>query len=106
MKTTEYSHEIKLICTSDCRFYRLNGRRRTLDLGWWLHDVEDINARTFDTATTIAFAKRTDNTDNILDLLTYMPKVLEMYGEYIVNMGVLQYQAASEIDVPEHNSCF
>ena len=49
---------------------------------------------------------RTDNTDNILDLLTYMPKVLEMYGEYIVNMGVLQYQAASEIDVPEHNSCF
>lgn len=34
-----------------------------------------------------------DNTDNILDLLTYAPKVLELYGEFVQSMDVLVQQA-------------
>jgi hypothetical protein len=40
-----------------------------------------------------------DNIDDVLDLLTYAPKVLEMYGEYVVSMNVLVQQAGSSIEV-------
>lgn len=49
---------------------------------------------------------KTDNTDNLLDLLCYAPRVLELFGEYIVNMTIIQQQEMGAVQVPEHNSCF
>jgi hypothetical protein len=47
-----------------------------------------------------------NNTDDILDLLCYAPKVLEMYEEYVVNNGILVEQEIGSLDLIEHNSCF
>lgn len=47
-----------------------------------------------------------DNIDGILDLLTYAPRVIELYAEYIVSMDVIQTQEFEAIEVLEHNSCF
>ena len=49
---------------------------------------------------------KTDNVDDVLDLLCYAPKVIEMYGEFIVNMSILQEQELASTEVPDHNSCF
>lgn len=51
-------------------------------------------------------AMRRDNTDGILDLLTYAPRVIEMYGEFIVSMQIIQSQEFNNIPVLEHNSPF
>ena len=49
---------------------------------------------------------RTDNTDDILDLLTYAAKTIEMYGEYIVNTEILEAQTFNSIPVlPEGANC-
>jgi hypothetical protein len=40
-----------------------------------------------------------DNTDNVLDLLTYAHKVIELYGEYIISMLALQIQEVGQIKV-------
>lgn len=42
---------------------------------------------------------RRDNTDNILDLLTYSPKVLEQFGEFIIVNNVLIQQLTDDIPV-------
>lgn len=42
---------------------------------------------------------RTDNTDNILDILTYAPRVLQTFGEFIVSMQVIQQQEFDMIPV-------
>lgn len=42
---------------------------------------------------------KTDNVDDVLDLLTYAPKVLEMYGEYVVAMNIYQQQEMDAIPV-------
>jgi len=49
-----------------------------------------------------------DNVDDVLDLLTYANKVIEMYGEYVVNMGQLLHPDYDGIEVlpPEMNNCF
>lgn len=47
-----------------------------------------------------------DNTDDILDVVTYAPKVLELYGEYLVSLGVIDSQEFAEIEVPEFNTPF
>jgi hypothetical protein len=51
---------------------------------------------------------RRDNTDDILDLLAYSPKVLEMYGEFVVSMNVLINDENRNIEVlpPERNCAF
>ena len=49
---------------------------------------------------------RRDNTDDILDLLTYMPKVVELYGAYIVSMGVIEDQEHLAAKVLENNAAF
>lgn len=49
---------------------------------------------------------KTDNTDNMLDLLCYAPKVLELYGEFVVNMSIIQEQEHGATPVPDFNSCF
>lgn len=51
---------------------------------------------------------RTDNTDDILDLLCYAPKVLEFYGEYVVSMSIIQSQEYTDVKVlgVDDNCCF
>lgn len=49
---------------------------------------------------------RTDNTDNILDLLCYAPKTIEMYGEYVVNTSIIESENYNSVPVLLHNSPF
>lgn len=47
-----------------------------------------------------------DNTDGLLDLLTYAPRVLGEHGEFVVTCNIIDQQDFEAIEVPEHNSCF
>lgn len=47
-----------------------------------------------------------DNTDGLLDLLTYAPKVIEEFGEYIVAGSIIESQEYESLDVPDFNSPF
>lgn len=49
---------------------------------------------------------KTDNVDDVLDLMCYAPKVIELYGEYIVNMSIIQAQELGAHEVLEYNSPF
>lgn len=44
---------------------------------------------------------RKDNTDDVLDLLAYATKVLEMYGEFVVSMNILVQAENAEIPLLE-----
>jgi len=56
---------------------------------------------------TIAFNPlRRDNTDGLLDLLTYANKVMETYTEYIVSGSIILTQEFDALEVPDYNSCF
>lgn len=47
-----------------------------------------------------------DNTDGILDLLTYSPKVIELYGEFCIRSNVIETQEWQVLEVQQNNSCF
>jgi len=49
-----------------------------------------------------------DNVDDVLDLLHYMPKVLELYGEYVVSCNILEEQEFGKLGVltEVENCCF
>lgn len=51
---------------------------------------------------------RRDNQDNILDLLTYAPKILNEFGEYIISMNVIVNDDNSSIEILPAgvNCCF
>jgi hypothetical protein len=49
---------------------------------------------------------RKDNTDGILDLLTYAPRVLQEFQEYVIAGNIIEQQEFSAIEVPEYNSPF
>lgn len=49
---------------------------------------------------------KTNNTDGILDLLTYAPRVLTEFSDYLASSSVIEAQEWEEVDVPEDNSCF
>lgn len=49
---------------------------------------------------------KTDNVDDVLDLLTYMHKVLSEFGEFIVNNGIIDSQESDAIGVVGFNSVF
>jgi hypothetical protein len=49
---------------------------------------------------------RRDNTDGLLDLLTYANKVVEEYGEYVVASNIIEQQEFSALEVPAFNSPF
>lgn len=49
---------------------------------------------------------KTKNVDDVLDLLCYAPRVLELFGEFITNMSIIQQQEMGAITVPEFNSPF
>jgi len=56
---------------------------------------------------TIAFNPlRRDNTDGILDLLTYANKVIELYAEFIIASNIIDSQEYEAIEVPDYNSSF
>jgi len=47
-----------------------------------------------------------DNTDGILDLLTYAPRVIQEFAEFIVCNNMIEYQDFEAIEVPDFNSDF
>jgi hypothetical protein len=47
-----------------------------------------------------------NNTDDILDLLVYAPKVLEEFPQFIVSNGLIVEQEHNAIPILEDNSCF
>lgn len=47
-----------------------------------------------------------DNTDGILDLLTYAPRVIAEFSEYIISGNILEQQEFAQIEVPEFNTDF
>ncbi len=47
-----------------------------------------------------------DNTDGLLDLLTYSRKVMEEFGEFIVISNIIESQEYDAIGVPDFNSPF
>lgn len=49
---------------------------------------------------------RKDNTDGILDLLTYAPRVMEEFAEFIVSNNVIESQEFSALEVLDNNCSF
>lgn len=49
---------------------------------------------------------RRDNTDGLLDLLTYAPRVVQEYGEYVISSNIMESQELDETDVMEYNTPF
>lgn len=49
---------------------------------------------------------RRDNTDGILDLLTYAPKVIELYGNQLISSQIILEQEYGQADVQEFNAPF
>lgn len=47
-----------------------------------------------------------DNTDGILDLLTYTQKVIEEFGEFVIANNLIESQNYDALEVPENNSPF
>jgi len=47
-----------------------------------------------------------DNTDGLLDLVTYAPRVVQEFGEYVISTGLIESQEFEAIEVPEYNSSF
>lgn len=67
--------------------------------------AEDCKAPVFSQVTGFNPLKK-NNTDGILDCLTYAPKVVELYGEFLCSIDILTEQETNSIPVLEHNSCF
>lgn len=42
-----------------------------------------------------------DNTDGLLDLLTYAPKMIDLYGHYIMSLGVIESEDYSMIELTD-----
>ena len=49
---------------------------------------------------------KTDNTDGVLDLMTYAPRVMSEFAEFVVSTNLIEMQEFEAIDVPEDNCCF
>jgi len=49
---------------------------------------------------------KTTNTDGILDLLTYAPKVMAQYGQFIQSDNIIDEMNTNSITIPENNSPF
>lgn len=60
----------------------------------WL--AQAVRAQVFSQVTSFN-ATKTNNVDGILDLLTYSPKVIELYGEFILSNLTLNVQEVNEI---------
>jgi hypothetical protein len=49
---------------------------------------------------------RRDNTDGILDLMTYAPRVVQEFGEFIISGNIIEMQEFDAAEVVEFNSPF
>jgi hypothetical protein len=49
---------------------------------------------------------RRDNTDGILDLLTYAPKIMELYGHQLISSNIIEAQEFEATEVVEENWAF
>ena len=49
---------------------------------------------------------RTDNTDGLLDLLTYAPRVVAEFGEFVIASNIIETQEFDALEVLEFNSPF
>ncbi len=49
---------------------------------------------------------RRDNTDGILDLMTYAPRVVQEFGEFVVAGNIIETQEFEAIEVDDFNSAF
>ena len=49
---------------------------------------------------------RRDNTDGLLDLMTYAPRVIQEFGEYVVASNIIESQEFEGLEVPDYNSSF
>jgi len=49
---------------------------------------------------------KTDNVDGILDLLTYAPRVVNEFGEYVIAGNIVESQEFEAIEVPDYNNPF
>jgi hypothetical protein len=49
---------------------------------------------------------RRDNTDGLLDLMTYAPRVVQEFGEYVIASNIIESQEYDALEVPDFNSCF
>lgn len=47
-----------------------------------------------------------DNTDGILDLMTYAPRVVQEFGEFVVATNIIESQEFDAIEVPDFNTSF
>ena len=47
-----------------------------------------------------------DNTDGLLDLLTYAPRVMQEFEEFIVYQNIIEHQEFEALEVPDFNSPF
>jgi hypothetical protein len=47
-----------------------------------------------------------DNTDGLLDLMTYAPRVMVEFEEYVIGGSILEQQEFDATEVVEFNSCF
>ena len=49
---------------------------------------------------------RRDNTDGVLDLMTYAPRVVQEFGEYVISGNIIETQEFDAIEVDDFNSPF
>lgn len=49
---------------------------------------------------------KTENTDGVLDLMTYAPRVVQEFGEFIIIQNIIEQQEFEAIEVPEFNTEF
>lgn len=49
---------------------------------------------------------RRDNTDGVLDLMTYAPRVVDEFGEFVVASNIIETQEFDALEVEEHNTTF
>jgi len=49
---------------------------------------------------------KTNNTDGILDLMTYAPRVVQEYGEFVIAGNIIESQEFDALEVPDFNSAF
>lgn len=49
---------------------------------------------------------KTNNVDDVLDLLVYIPKVLELFGHLVVAHSIIESQEFSRIEIPAFNTTF
>jgi len=47
-----------------------------------------------------------DNTDGLLDLLTYAPLVVQEFGEYVVQGNIVESQEFDALEIIDFNSPF